>query len=62
MVQVKVLIQHIEARRLLPPAVVLQALAPNSHLQLGVVKVLLTTPQLHVQVHSAAVCAPVALP
>ena len=39
--QVKVLIQHIEARQLLPPAVVLQALAPNSHLQLGVVKVLL---------------------
>jgi hypothetical protein len=37
--QVKVLIQHIEARQLLPPAVVLQALAPNSHLQLGVVKV-----------------------
>ena len=39
MLQVKVLIQHIEARQLLPPAVVLQALAPNSHLQLGVVKV-----------------------
>lgn len=37
--QVKVLIRHIEVRQLLPPAVVLQALAPNRHLQLGVVKV-----------------------
>lgn len=33
------MIRHIEARQLLPPLVVLQALAPNRHLQLGVVKV-----------------------
>jgi len=49
---VKVMIRHIEARTLLPPLMVLQALAPNRHLQLGVVKVGLTNTH-----HCAAVSA-----
>ncbi len=36
--QVRELLAHIEAGGLLPPLVVLQALAPNRHLSLAVVK------------------------